>query len=102
MTNSVTGNLDVDIQHEKVGIIWQIYQVAIGYDKPGNMSVQLLVNGVPYSSQVLIKSGQAASGTPYCVIGRGDILTVHMLGGPVSSNVQVTYYYDELREDQGN
>lgn len=96
------GNVTVPISHQKVGVLWRIYQLAVNYAGGGSITVQLQVNGYEYSSVVLITSGQAASGDPACDIGRTDTLGVVLTGGPPNINVIVSYYYDELPDTTGS
>lgn len=111
-STGTTGAVDIPISHEKVGIIWRISQIAIDYAvvlvsglavPNGVFSVQLLVNGIPFTSKTFIQSGVAAQGDPPCDIGRGDVLTVRLADGiNLNTNVVVGYYYDEILESVGN
>lgn len=102
--DAVTGNVVATIQHQKVGIIWRIYQLTVLYPTQGSVQASLAVNGILLSTPVLITSGAAASGYPSVDIGRADALTVNLTNTPfvgTKTPVTVAYFYDELTEDTG-
>lgn len=99
--DSVSGATTVTIQHQKVGIIWRIYQLTVKAVSSPVLTVEIFVNTYQALSTTVIVNGQAASGDPPIDIGYGDTMTVDLTTGITGDPVVVTYFYDELYQETG-
>lgn len=94
-TSDNTGACSIMIQHNKSGIQWTIWQVAIKTAPPGALNVEVLYNAFPLMTPTAMISGAAADGSPPITIQDHDILYFNVTGAVPKSQVTLAYYYDE-------
>lgn len=93
-----TGSGSADIAHNLNSLYWRIHQVSVGAGSSARtITVQVLINGFPCTSQCTGAPPLTASGPPPIDIGGHDKLTVVVTNGPANDSLPVSYFYEEIQ-----